>query len=106
MGERMSTAALARKSDPIQSHEAAARAAVFAGSHRERIVAALKNHGPMTAHEIGARIGLEPVQVDRRMHEARRLGEAKALVQHIDGCMVEIKRATPSGGLAQVWVAC
>lgn len=102
----MSTSTLARKSDPAQSHDAAARASIFAGSHRERIVAALKKHGPMTAHEIGARIGLEPVQVDRRMHEARRLGQAKALVQHIGGCMVEIKRATPSGGLAQVWVAC
>lgn len=102
----MSTSTLARKSDPIQSHDAAARAAKFAPSHRELIVAALKQHGPMTAHEIGDRVGLHYTQVDRRMHEARRLGEAKALVQHIDGCMVEIKRATPSGGLAQVWVAC
>lgn len=106
MGACMSTAALARKSDPIQSHEAAARAAKFAPSHRELIVSALKKHGPMTAHEIGDRVGLHFTQVDRRMNEARRLGEARALVQHIDGCMVEIKRATPSGGLAQVWVAC
>lgn len=102
----MSTAALARKSDPIQSHEAAARAAVFAGPHRERIVAALKKHGPMTAHELERFTGLHYVQIDRRMNEARRLGEARALVQCIDGCRVEIKRVTPSGGLAQVWEAC
>ncbi len=102
----MSAAVLARKSDPVQSHESADRAAKFAPSHRELIVDALRKYGPMTAHEIGDRIGLHFTQVDRRMHEARRLGEAKALVQHIDGCMVEIKRTTPSGGLAQVWEAC
>lgn len=105
MGAPMSAAVLARKSDPVQSHEAAARAEVFAGSHRERIVAALKKHGPMTAHELERFTGLHYVQIDRRMHEARANAEVRALVQHIDGCLVEIKRSTPSGGLAQVWEA-
>lgn len=101
----MSAAVLARKSDPVQSAAAGERAVAFAGSHRELLLAALKKHGPKTAHELELYTGLNYVQIDRRMHELRAANEARAYVQHIDGCLVEIKRTTPSGGLAQVWEA-
>lgn len=96
---------LARNSDPIQSHEAADRAARFGGSHRQRIIEALRRFGPQTAHEIASRVGLDPVQVDRRVHELRKACEARAHCSCINGERVEIKRATPSGGMAQVWEA-
>jgi predicted ArsR family transcriptional regulator len=99
----MSATVLARKSDPGQSAAAGERAVAFSGSHRELILAALKKHGPMTAHELERYTGLNYVQIDRRMHELRAANEARAYVQYIDGCKVEIKRSTPSGGMAQVW---
>lgn len=98
----MTAVALARNSDPIQSHDAADRAAKFAPTHRERILAALKQHGPRTAHELERITGLSVVQIDRRMHELVKAGEAAAY--RVAG--QDIKRGTPSGGMAQVWEAC
>lgn len=92
--------ALARNSDPIQSHDAADRARQFAPSHRERILSALKKHGPRTAHELERITGLSVVQIDRRMHELVKAREARA---HVDLFEQPVKRGTPSGGLAQVW---
>lgn len=93
---------LARSADPIQSHDAADRAAKFSPSHRDRILAALKQHGPRTAHELERITGLTVVQIDRRMHELVKSGETKPL--RLNGS--EVKRGTPSGGIAQVWEAC
>lgn len=87
---------LARSSDPITSHAAADRAQRFAGSHRARILAALREHGPSTAHELERHTGLSYVQVDRRMHELVKRQEAKATTS---------KRQTPTGGQALVWEA-
>lgn len=95
--------ALARNSDPIQSHDAADRARQFAPTHRDRILAALKKHGPRTAHELEQITGLSVVQIDRRMHELCKCSEARP---HIDRLGLPVKRGTPSGGLAQVWEAC
>lgn len=86
----------ARRTDPKTSHDAGAAAAAFAGSHQERILAALRAHGGMTAHEIGAKVGLTEVQVDRRMHELARAGKAARTGR---------TRPTPAGGTAMVWSA-
>lgn len=42
----------ARRSDPATSQAAARNADKFASSHAGRILAALKAHGPKTAHEM------------------------------------------------------
>jgi predicted ArsR family transcriptional regulator len=97
--------ALARNSDPSQCHEAADRARRFAPSHHDRILAALTQHGPRTAHELEGLTGLNYVQIDRRMHELRKDGKARAHCVCIDGQRIEVKRGTPSGGQAQVWEA-
>jgi predicted ArsR family transcriptional regulator len=85
---------LARTTDPDTSHDAAINAIIFAKSHQKRILACLRWHGDMTAHEMEQHTGLNYVQIDRRMHE---LVKAK-LVQDSG-----IRRATPSGGKAIVW---
>ena len=59
---------LARSGDPLSSFESAERAREFVATHEQRILAVLRASGvPMTAHEIGARCGLNNVQVLRRM---------------------------------------
>ena len=61
---------LARSSDPLWSFEAAERArkSGLVATHCARILAVLSATGePMTAHEIGARCGLNNVRVLRRM---------------------------------------
>jgi hypothetical protein len=68
-----------RSSDPITSHEAAANAVRFAGSHAERICAALEKLQSATAHELSEETGLTVVQVDRRLPELERAGKAYVL---------------------------
>jgi len=87
----------ARRTDPTTSHDAAARAARFAGGHWAKILAALRQHGPMTAEQMFTFTGLTVVQVDRRMPELASGGMAR--VQHIDG--IEQRRAG-----FRVWEAC
>lgn len=66
---------LARSTDPITSHIAAANVAHFADSHKNMILAALEKHGAMTAHEIAAHIpGLVPHQILKRFPELHRQG--------------------------------
>lgn len=67
----------ARATDPLTSHAAADRAANFAGSHAERILAALKAVGTGTPASISEKTGLTIVQIDRRLHEM----EAKGLIR-------------------------
>jgi hypothetical protein len=83
-----------RSSDPQTSKDAARRAAVFAGSHSARILAALKLHGPMSPAQMFAFTGLSIVQCDRRRIELIRAGLVRILttddgqpVTH-DGCEV------------------
>jgi predicted transcriptional regulator len=66
----------ARRTDPITSHEAAAKAAKFAGGHAARILEALQQHGPQSAHDLSQRTGLSVVQVDRRLPELKASGRA------------------------------
>ena len=63
--------ALCRRSDPPTSRSAAVNAPTFAGSHEDRILAALAA-GPGTKDELAVRCGLTEQQVARRMHELRR----------------------------------
>lgn len=70
----------ARSSDPITSHEAAERAKAFAGTHAERILAALEEMGSGIAPEIGLETGLSVVQVDRRVAELERAGKVRVLM--------------------------
>ena len=61
---------LARSSDPLSSFEGMERArkSGLVATHCARILAVLSATGePMTAHEIGARCGLNNVRVLRRM---------------------------------------
>lgn len=60
---------LARKRDPETSKRAASNTASFRARHAALIWEALKQHGPMTAHEIAARTNLDNVQVSRRGKE-------------------------------------
>lgn len=83
----------ARSSDPLTSKRAATRASDFAATHAGRILLALQQHGPMTAKEIGERIGLNHVAVDRRRSDLIRLGfvdvhcvDGEPVVR--DGCQV------------------
>lgn len=59
----------ARNSDPVTSHEAAARAESFVAGHEAKIFGALHEAGflGLTAAEIAERTGLESVQVNRRL---------------------------------------
>lgn len=74
----------ARATDPATSHQAAQGAAAFAGSHCDRIVAAVQQLGEATAAEIGAACGLTVVQVDRRRKELVTAGRLR-LVLGADG---------------------
>lgn len=89
-------APLARNADPITSHMAADRAAAFKQSHADRILSALRQQGPSTAHELEAATGLNYVQIDRRMIEIERQGRARR---------TKDTRRTPTGGRAFVWEA-
>ena len=65
----------ARRTDPETSHKAAAKASKFAASHAGRILLALQQHGPRSAHGLSLLIGLglSVVQIDRRTVELQRL---------------------------------
>lgn len=81
---------LARASDPLTSHEAAARVPKFSTGQYKRIMDALAvclqicSERGATAAEIGSEAGLTVVQVDRRLHELRKAGRIRVLV-HDDG---------------------
>jgi predicted ArsR family transcriptional regulator len=85
---------LARNTDPITSHLAAARVHEFGKSHIDNIVAALILWGPMTADEIAERSSLDKHQVCRRLPEA----EKQNLVRVTDAV-----RKTGRGRAARVW---
>ena len=69
----------ARRTDPESSHIAAANASQFAGTHAQRILAALDSITTGTAHEIAIESGLTVVQVDRRLCELERVGHVYVL---------------------------
>lgn len=86
----------ARQSDSWTSHAAAHRAAEFAGTHTDIILACLMRHGPQTIDEIAKRTPLNSVQIARRLSECdrRRLSEPTGLC-----------RLSASGRPERVWRA-
>jgi len=66
---------LARRTDPVTSHMAAASVKHFAGEHHKLILGSLGLHGPQTALQISEATGLDYWQVNRRIGE---LVEAKS----------------------------
>ena len=74
----MNTSLLVRARDPLTSVMAAEAASAFSGPHCERILAALKQ-GEGTAQELMDRTGLTVVQIDRRLPELFRNGNARVV---------------------------
>jgi hypothetical protein len=68
-------APLARRSDPVTSHLAAAQAGELQAAHQREILAALKL-GPAGKSEIAARSKLDGHAVARRLPELQRKGLA------------------------------
>jgi hypothetical protein len=88
----------ARRTDPDTSHQAAADAAAFAGSHCERILRALSAVANATPHELTLSTGLTVVQLDRRLPELEKAGRARVVVD-ADGKPMQ-------RGSARVWERC
>jgi predicted transcriptional regulator len=65
---------LSRRSDPATSHQAADRAASFAGKHRALIWNALIDNGPRTPRELADITGMDYVAIQRRGAEMERAG--------------------------------
>jgi hypothetical protein len=88
----------ARHADPVTSKVAAATMREGAALQRSQVLAALERRGFAGAiyTELAADTGLEPVAIDRRLPELRRVGEAARLKE---------TRQTPSDRPAHVHVA-
>jgi len=86
-----------RASDPITSVIAGERAALFAGKHNERILAALNGGDQLTAYAIGQRTKLSVEQVCRRMTELQAKGLVR--VRH------DFSGAAVTDGRYRVWEA-
>lgn len=86
---------LARTTDPITSHQAAAKTD-FKARHIAKIYAALKEKGPMTKDEIADSTGLDHVAVARRMAAM----EDKGLVRR-----TILTRPSRTGRECTVWKA-
>ena len=85
----------ARRTDPETSRIAARESHGTASRHNGLIVDTLRaNELPLSAHEIAACCGLQPVQVSRRLGQLRD-----------DGVIVVANRiaTTPTGRPAQTW---
>jgi predicted transcriptional regulator len=89
---------VSRRSDPETSKAAASRAAVFATSHAGRILAALKQHGPMSPAQMYAHTGLSVVQCDRRRREMIEAGLVRIVTDE------QGNHVTHEG--CEVWQAC
>ena len=70
-----------RRTDPITSHQAGARAHKFAGGHKAIILACLRAYGPSGAGRISQLTGLHVTQIDRRMCELRRSMQVEYLMR-------------------------
>lgn len=76
-----------RAQDPVTSVAAAERSLKFSATHKGRILAALKEAGTATAHEISLATGLSTVQVDRRVCEIERAGLIEFLRDDSGDCV-------------------
>lgn len=86
---------LARTSDPVTSHQAAARVAEFAGAQRARVLEALPAGLELGAEEIADRTSMDAYQVRKRLPELQARGLARP---------TERTRTTRSGRGERIWV--
>lgn len=68
---------LARRTDPVTSHQAATEAKELQARHHRLIVECLRRHGPLGKDGIAARTSITGVAVARRMSELERAGKAR-----------------------------
>ena len=87
---------LARRTDPVTSHEAARLASEFAGTHCARIHAALVQCGPMDPEQIGVMVGMEPYACRKRLADLQRAKQAETTGELVP---------TTSGRYQRVWRA-
>jgi predicted ArsR family transcriptional regulator len=88
--------ALARATDPITSHQAAAKAGPLVHVHVQLIRDAFRKGGDGTIYELAARVGLTHVQVARRMPDLLERGQVFVTGE---------TRLSPSGRACRVWGA-
>lgn len=84
---------LARSTDPETSHEAAEKAASFAGKHEAACFGAIHDAGAFgaTAKEIARATGLTDVQVNRRLGNMGERGLIRRNGDKREGCAVWLK---------------
>ena len=87
---------LARRTDAVTSHEAAARVHEFAGSHCDLVLKALKRFGRAGADQIAGATRLDAYAVRKRLSDLEHVGLATP---------TDEKRQTASGRHERVWVA-
>ena len=68
-----------RRGDPLTSHAAAAQAVRGRPRVREQVLAALRDHGPMTHDQIMTHVNASPSGVRTRVSELVRDGEVEAV---------------------------
>ncbi|RMD87034.1 MAG: MarR family transcriptional regulator [Alphaproteobacteria bacterium] len=70
---------LARRTDPVTSHQAAdrMRTSGAARTHAEKVLAFVRANPGSTGHEIAAGTGLAQVEVIRRLGDLQRSGEVE-----------------------------
>lgn len=73
----MSAAALARRGDPDTAHEAAAGVTPHLSALEARVLAALAEIQPATAHQLAAHAGLSLVSVSPRMRPLSERGRVR-----------------------------
>jgi hypothetical protein len=91
---------LARRTDPVTSHEAAHRASFRASAHRVMAMEALFKHGSLTDFELADVTGLQQTSIGKRRKDCQDAGFIDRLK---DKEGLTVKRKTPSGSNAIVW---
>lgn len=90
--------------DPHTSHQAAASAVEIAGRHQVSILVCLKLYGAKTGHEIAEQLGLDYIQVAKRLTELHEAGKVdRRQTGMFQGKPIYHTRASPSGRPACVW---
>jgi len=93
---------LARTTDPHTSHEAAQEAVGLANNNRKLCLDALLTHGPMTGHEVAARLGVGFDKVHKRLPELKEAGLLEWRYRTDDPTRY-VTRKSPSGRPCVVW---
>ncbi len=83
-----------RRADPVTSHKAAADAGYRFGSHKAKILLAMRYMPPMQFEEIAWKTGLKDSQVWKRLPDLEREGHVVALTE---------TRLLSSGSEGRLW---